>query len=303
MIDFEQVKGEAVGRWPGIFSSLGIDVGQGKHQPCPVCPGGKDRFRFDDKDGNGTYFCNQCGAGNGWTLIQKYFNLGFVESVKKVSGIIGVVEMTPAKQKPTISPSKMLNELWKASLPLKGSDPVCCYLHSRSLVLEPDDVRYCPDCYESDTKKHIPAMVAMFRNQTGSGVTLHRTYLGDRCKADIPSPKKIMPGKEKLSGGVVRLFPAKDNKIGIAEGIETAIACKQIYNVPTWAALTSGLLEAFEPPEGIREVVIYGDNDANFAGERSAYVLANRLYKKDFLVSVYIPDKPGYDWCDVMAER
>lgn len=294
-IDVEYIKAEAAGRWPGIFQQLGVDVGEGKHQPCPLCQG-QDRFRFDDKDGQGTYICNQCGAGNGWTLVQKYFNIGFIEAVKKVSKIIGIVEMNPANQKPYIDPSKALNRLWKASLPLKGSDPACCYLHSRGLVLQPDDVRYCPACYESDTKKELPAMVAMFKNRNGEAITLHRTYLGDRCKADIPSPKKIMPGKYRLNGGAVRLFPAKDNKIGIAEGIETAIACKQIFNVPTWAALTSTLMLSFDPPEGVREIVIFGDCDANFAGHKAAYTLANRLYLKDYLVSVKIPDKG--DWAD-----
>lgn len=297
MIDIEHIKAESTGRWPGILDSLGVEMRHdGKHSPCPICPGGKDRFRFDDKDGQGTYICNQCGAGDGWSLLQKVSGMSFVESVKKVSEIIGVVEMKPVSQKPTIDPSKALNDLWKSSLPLKGSDPVCCYLHSRGLVLQPDDVRYCPTCYESDTKKEFPAMVAMFKNKNGEAVTLHRTYLGNKCKADIASPKKIMPGKEKLNGGAVRLFPPKDNKIGIAEGIETAIACNQGFDVPTWAALTSVLLESFEPPKGIREVVVFGDADANFTGHKSAYILANKLYLRDYLVSVVIP-KEG-DWAD-----
>jgi len=67
---------EAVGRWPGIFAQLGVDVGTGKHKACPIC-GGKDRFRFDDKDGEGTYFCNQCGAGDGWNLLQKVIGMNF----------------------------------------------------------------------------------------------------------------------------------------------------------------------------------------------------------------------------------
>ena len=41
-----EITTQAVGKWQSIFSSLGIDVGNGKHCPCPVC-GGKDRFRFE----------------------------------------------------------------------------------------------------------------------------------------------------------------------------------------------------------------------------------------------------------------
>jgi hypothetical protein len=42
----------------------GCEGHKNRHQACPVC-GGSDRFRFDDKEGRGTWFCNQCGAGDG----------------------------------------------------------------------------------------------------------------------------------------------------------------------------------------------------------------------------------------------
>ncbi len=50
----------ARGRWSEILPRLGIDARflRNRHGPCPLC-GGKDRFRFDDRDGSGSYFCNQ----------------------------------------------------------------------------------------------------------------------------------------------------------------------------------------------------------------------------------------------------
>ena len=36
---------------------------------CPMC-GGKDRFRFDDKGGRGTWICSQCGAGDEIELVK-----------------------------------------------------------------------------------------------------------------------------------------------------------------------------------------------------------------------------------------
>ena len=63
------VREAAHGRWPSILSALGLDERalSGRHGPCPMC-GGKDRFRFDDKEGRGTYFCSGCGAGDGVQL-------------------------------------------------------------------------------------------------------------------------------------------------------------------------------------------------------------------------------------------
>ena len=62
----------ARGRWREILPLLGIETRflQNKHGPCPLC-GGKDRFRFDDRDGSGSYYCNQCGPGAGLLLIRK----------------------------------------------------------------------------------------------------------------------------------------------------------------------------------------------------------------------------------------
>lgn len=31
---------------------------ENKHGPCPICHG-KDRYRFDDLEGKGTFYCNQ----------------------------------------------------------------------------------------------------------------------------------------------------------------------------------------------------------------------------------------------------
>ena len=79
-----EITTQAVGKWQSIFSSLGIDVGNGKHCPCPVC-GGKDRFRFDNKNGRGTYICNQCGSGDGLELIKNYYDCDAKEASNKVA--------------------------------------------------------------------------------------------------------------------------------------------------------------------------------------------------------------------------
>ncbi|HHT9923480.1 TPA: primase-helicase zinc-binding domain-containing protein [Legionella pneumophila] len=61
-----------------------------KHGPCPVC-GGKDRFRFDDIEGRGTFYCNQCGPGSGIKLLQNYHNWSFTETINKIDQILGNV--------------------------------------------------------------------------------------------------------------------------------------------------------------------------------------------------------------------
>ena len=46
-------------RWQYILPRIGIEPRylRNTHQPCPIC-GGKDRFRFDDKDGMRIFWAN-----------------------------------------------------------------------------------------------------------------------------------------------------------------------------------------------------------------------------------------------------
>ena len=57
-------------QWRHILPALGIPAEKltNKHQPCPVC-GDRDRYRFDDKDGYGSYICTHCGNGDGFHLV------------------------------------------------------------------------------------------------------------------------------------------------------------------------------------------------------------------------------------------
>lgn len=83
----ETVK-QACGHWPHILPALGVTVIKNRHQACPVC-GGADRFRFDDKEGRGTWFCNQCGAGDGLKLVEKVLGLSAGEAAKQVNAVTG----------------------------------------------------------------------------------------------------------------------------------------------------------------------------------------------------------------------
>ncbi len=96
---FADVKAAAQGRWPDILPSLGVALpSNGKHAPCPGC-GGKDRFRFDNQDGDGTFICSQGGgeprAGDGFTLLQHALGWDAATALREVADIVGV-NATPA---------------------------------------------------------------------------------------------------------------------------------------------------------------------------------------------------------------
>lgn len=295
---------EAIGRWPGILQALGVSDQflQNKHGPCPMCKG-TDRFRFDDKAGRGTWICSHCGAGDGFGLLAGLFGWGFVQAAKEVDRVMGVVPVGPiVKERNEESKLRALREVWKESRPVTKGDPVWLYLNRRvGIDMVPQDLRYHMALRYADDDGVItthPAMLALMRYPSGGSASIHRTYLtvtGE--KADLPKPKKIMSGKP-LQTSSVRLGPVQ-SRIGIAEGIETALAASRRFLTPVWAATNAVLLEAWIPPQGVEEVLIAGDNDTSFTGQASAFVLARRLVRDGFKVDVQIPNVKDRDWADV----
>lgn len=91
----DEIEKLAYGHWPEILTGLGVlnkKQTENKGQPCPIC-GGRDRYNFSDYARAGNYFCRGCGAGNGWTLLDKVKGYRFVEALEKVAEYLAVKPM------------------------------------------------------------------------------------------------------------------------------------------------------------------------------------------------------------------
>ena len=304
----ESTVDRARGRWREILPALGVESKYltGKHMACPAC-GGTDRFRFDDRSKDGDYFCSQCGAGKGISLLMKVNGWDFATAAKRVDEIIGKAPVIVHQEmrETRLPDRKGLRELWSESRAVSDGDPVALYLGSRSLLghVVPKCVRYVPKMdYRHDDNTHTfhPGMIAIFSDKDGKAFTLHRTYLTkDGHKSDLEPNRKLVTGRI-AKGGAARLASFTD-KLGIAEGIETAMSASIIHDIPVWAALSDGLLRVWEPPPVVKQVVVFGDNDDNFVGQAAAYELAKRLVTiKKLSVEVRIPKLIGCDWNDVL---
>jgi putative DNA primase/helicase len=305
----------AQGRWREILPALGIPAVflNGKHQACPLC-GGKDRARFDDRSHDGDYFCSQCGAGKGLQLVMRFRKWEFKQAADEVDKIVGNLPPAPPvepKLEATTSPDE-LNLIWQTARPLDGNDPASRYLirrgiKVRSLVTNAKALRVTVLPHHPTGTVH-PCMVARMCEWGGRPRQIHRTYLTkDGHKADLDPVRMFMPGPLP-KGGAISLGGVAE-AIGVAEGIETALSASQLYGLPVWATTADSLLMLWRPPPQARQIIIFADNDASYAGQAAAYALAKRLVfeaRRDKIerdIAVLAPQPKGQDWNDVLISR
>jgi putative DNA primase/helicase len=305
----EKTKHAARSKWKGILGEFGVDRAAltGKHCACPIC-GGTDRFRYDNLDGDGTWICNQCGAGDGMALAMKITGKDFAAVAAEIDAMLGNVSFEAEKPKAAMSDDEMravLRRVASQTVKMAQGDLADIYLCSRHIgeVHYPKALRFARAL--SDGEGGIrPAMVATVSTYDGTNVSLHRTYLRSdgKGKAEMETPKKGLGPQP--DGCAVRLCDDwHGGPLGIAEGIETALSASAHFDMPVWAALDAGNLSKWIPPEGCTEVAVFGDNDANYAGQRAAYTLGHRLAtgKAPLPVTIHIPPTTGEDWADVWA--
>jgi len=313
-IDWSDVRRRAEGQWKFILQTLGVaeDFLRDKHGPCPMC-GGRDRFRFDDKLGAGTWICNHDGAGDGIKLVMLTRNVRFGDAVKMVSEVIGgnlaavaprpvqVVSAEKGNTDDRIAKARRVNDIWASARPLQPNDEVERYLGSRGLRTPGMGLRYSPICpyFDDDGRKSddLTAMVARVDDGGGQLCAVHRTYLRAGRKAAVAKPKKVLG--ELPPGAAIRLAQSEPH-LAVAEGIETALAAFAMSGIPCWSLVSAGGIERFDPPAGVSAITVFADNDASYAGQKAAYILAERMARKGIVCDVRMPDRIGEDWNDLL---
>lgn len=221
-----------------------------------------------------------------------------------------------------------IDGLWAASVPVTEGDPVHTYLRGRGLILAtvPEVLRLHPalDYWDFDDngkavkRGTYPAMLAAVQGEAFpdgphspgvlSIVALHRTYLTpEGRKADVPTPKKLTGTTGDMRGASIRLaapaFIEGAYRLGVAEGIETALAAAEGSGVPTWATVSASGMKSFRWPRTPHELYVFADNDANETGQRAARELERKANACGVCVHTLIPPIEGSDWADVWQRR
>lgn len=269
----------------------------------------------------GAFHCFACQSSGG-DIIDFHrlkYGLGFRDCLKELTA--GAYTAAPAvgsmpKSRPNAQHSEkwladLQARLWRESRVIVPGDPVALYMEHRGLKLShyPDCLRFHESLEYRDHngKKtgEYPGMLAKVTASDGSVATLHRTYLTSAGhKALVNEVKKLMPPicQGGTRGAAIRLASA-GKQLGIAEGIETALACNLATCIPTWAAVSASLMKLVEVPLEVEQIIIFGDNDRSLAGQTSARQLAERLYQQGRRVKLLLPPRAGEDWLDVYLQE
>jgi putative DNA primase/helicase len=290
----------ARGRWRDILLKLGVEERflSGKQVPCPLCAG-RTRYRYTDKDGDGWGYCNQCGGLPGIILLRRLYKWDHLTACLKVDRVIGqdAKSVPPAPKRPD---DKIRNDILKLFNGTSDDEVVAEWLASKGLGVSSEVLfgrKACALFENGQLVGHVPAVIVPIIAPSGEMVSAQRLYLQQNLK-------KTMPPVGTINGAAVQLYPV-DDEVGVAEGVATAIAADQLFGVPTWAALSAHGIKTFEPPPGIRRIVVFSDNDSTYVGQAAAFDLARRLSNRPERIEcvVNVPDEADTDWRDVLLNR
>jgi putative DNA primase/helicase len=297
----------ARGHWRDILSALGVEPRflTGRKGPCPMC-GGKDRFRFTDKDRDGWYYCNQCGPGSAIVLLRRLHGWGHAEACREVDRILGTDHRAVRYEKVVRSDQAKAADIERllhdATDQFVVNDwKMARQLHVTSAVLRGH--RVCP--FYDDNHRLIgrfPAVVAPITTVDGRIVSAQRLYETEAIPRE--QRKKIMPPVGTIKGCAVYLHEF-DDELGVAEGISTAAAAYELFGIPTCAALSAHGLEVWQWPRTVHRLHIFADNDSSFQGQLAAHKLAHRARQcpSPLQVLINVPEEPDTDWLDVLKQQ
>ena len=196
----------------------------------------------------------------------------------------------------TRKPSTAALRIWRDAQPLRAS-PAKEYLESRGILAASSALRFHPrtPLGPKGRTRLLPAMIAAVSLDEGP-IAVHRTFLSGNAKADFDIPKRALGA---LGEAAVRLFAPASGKLGLAEGIESAMSAYALTGIPVWATLGNERFGLVSVPESVTELHLFVDHDAG--GELAASRGLAAYEQEGRTIHVRKPSSHDTDWNDELT--
>ena len=196
----------------------------------------------------------------------------------------------------TRKPSAAALRIWRDAQPLRAS-PAKAYLESRGILAASPALRFHPrtPLGPKGRTRFLPAMIAAVSLDEGP-IAIHRTFLSGDAKADFDKPKRALGA---LGEAAVRLFAPDSGKLGLAEGIESAMSAYALTGIPVWATLGNERFGLVSVPESVTELHLFVDHDAG--GELAASRGLAAYAREGRTIHVRKPSSRDTDWNDELT--
>lgn len=195
-------------------------------------------------------------------------------------------------------PSAAALRIWREAQALRAS-PAKTYLESRGILAASSALRFHPrtPLGPKGRTRFLPAMIAAVSLDEGP-IAIHRTFLsrGASTKARFDKPKRALGA---LGEAAVRLFAPVSGKLGLAEGIESAMSAYALTGIPVWATLGNERFGLVSIPEGVAELHLFVDHDAG--GELAASRGLAAYARDGRTIQVRKPSSRDTDWNDELT--
>jgi hypothetical protein len=205
-------------------------------------------------------------------------------------------------------------DVWRTSQPIEGT-PAETYLRSRGLdymkmpVYEPGrwpaSLAWNQDAIRKAGVKSQAALVIAVNDCARGGLVcaVQRIFLNANGTPVLDATgKKRKLSLGRIHGNAARLLCPTDpaGRWGLAEGVESALAARQIFGFATWSAISAANMSSVVPPSWARHATIFADNDS--AGMKAAAKAAERYRQRPGIETVRVVrmTEPGADAADAL---
>lgn len=300
---------------------------------CPFHAAGHERTPSLHVTPGKGWHCFGCGAGgDAIEWVKRYRRVDFAAAVAILNGpgetlspkhsSLNSGALAPVSfRHDSRSNDRGAWSIWAEAQPLDCPSPATLYLKTRELwdgrAPLPVCLRYHPQLFCAEIKKPLPALVAAIEDGAIGNpsaarpvVAVQRIWLSERWEAfgggSAPDSRfsSLRVRKKTLGAmgaGAVRLA-RPGTSLGLAEGVESAMAAALLFQMPVWAVCGAARFErvAMALPDAVREVLFFADaDDAGIAAAkkaRDALVCGPR----DVAALICVPPAPAKDWNEAL---